>query len=137
MIKYLFSPQVNIVVFILVFRKMMGTRHMQNKTQIEKVKAGIKASAVILPLLGITWLFGLLAFNSATIAFKYIFAIANSLQGFMIFIFHCLLNKQVRTSKKLKEIVMCYTPRRILANFVHLVPRSTAQVVLLLSCSCP
>ena len=108
----LFSPQVNIVVFILVIREMMGTRQLQSKTQIEKVKAGIKASAVILPLLGITWLFGLLAFNSATIAFKYIFAIANSLQGFMIFIFHCLLNKQVRTSKKLKEIVMCYTSRR-------------------------
>ena len=70
---------------------------MQNKTQIEKVKAGIKASAVILPLLGITWLFGLLAFNFETITFKYIFAIANSLQGLLIFIFHCLLNKQVRT----------------------------------------
>ena len=103
MIKCLFSPQVNIVVFILVIRKMMATRHMQNKTQIEKVKAGIKASAVILPLLGITWLFGLFAFNSTTIAFKYIFAITNSLQGFMIFIFHCLLNKQVRASKNLKK----------------------------------
>ena len=96
MIKCLFCPQVNIVVFILVIRKMMGTRHVQNKTQIEKVKAGIKASAVVLPLLGITWLFGLLAFSSETIAFKYIFAIANSLQGLAIFIFHCLLNKQVR-----------------------------------------
>ncbi|XP_044174180.1 uncharacterized protein LOC114947269 isoform X5 [Acropora millepora] len=91
---------VNIVVFILVIREMMGTRQLQSKTQIEKVKAGIKASAVILPLLGITWLFGLLAFNSATIAFKYIFAIANSLQGFMIFIFHCLLNKQIRDAIK-------------------------------------
>ncbi|XP_067032059.1 uncharacterized protein [Acropora muricata] len=91
---------VNIVVFILVIRKMMATRHMQNKTQIGKVKAGIKASAVILPLLGITWLFGLLAFNSATIAFKYIFAISNSLQGFMIFIFHCLLNEQIRDAIK-------------------------------------
>ncbi|KAK2547207.1 Adhesion G protein-coupled receptor L3 [Acropora cervicornis] len=85
---------VNIVVFILAIRKMMGTKHAQSKTQIGKVKAGIKASAVILPLLGITWLFGLFAFNSTTIAFKYIFAITNSLQGFMIFIFHCLLNKQ-------------------------------------------
>jgi len=91
----LFYPQINIVVFILVIRQMMGTRHVQNKTQIEKVKAGVKASAVILPLLGITWLFGLLSFSSATVAFKYIFAIFNSLQGLMIFIFHCLLNKQV------------------------------------------
>lgn len=91
--------QINIVVFILVIRQMMGTRHVQNKTQIEKVKAGVKASAVILPLLGITWLFGLLSFSSSTVAFKYLFAITNSLQGLMIFIFHCLLNKQVRGHK--------------------------------------
>ena len=88
--------QINIVVFILVIRQMMGTRHAQNMTQIEKVKAGVKASAVILPLLGITWLFGLLSFSSSTVVFKYLFAITNSLQGLMIFIFHCLLNEQVR-----------------------------------------
>ena len=84
------------MVFILVMRQMMGTKYMQNKTQVEKVKTGVKASGVILPLLGITWLFGLLSFNSDTIIFKYIFTIFNSLQGLMIFIFHCLLNKQVR-----------------------------------------
>ena len=103
------------MVFILVIRQMMGTRHVQNKTQIEKVKVGVKASAVILPLLGITWLFGLLAFNSAAVAFKYIFAIANSLQGLMIFIFHCLLNKKVRNQillliycKYRSNIVFCF-----------------------------
>ena len=68
---------------------------MQNKTQVEKVRTGVKASGVILPLLGITWLFGLLSFNSDTIIFKYIFTIFNSLQGLMIFIFHCVLHKQV------------------------------------------
>lgn len=94
--------QINIVVFILVIRQMMGTRHVQNKTQIDKVKAGAKATAVILPLLGITWVFGLLTFSSSTVAFQYIFAIANSLQGLMIFIFHCLLNKQVRGHKCFK-----------------------------------
>ena len=74
---------------------MMGTKYMQNKTQVEKVRTGVKASGVILPLLGITWLFGLLSFNSDIIIFKYIFTIFNSLQGLMIFIFHCVLNKQV------------------------------------------
>ncbi|XP_058959688.2 uncharacterized protein [Pocillopora verrucosa] len=91
---------INIVVFILVIRQMMGTRHIQNKTQFEKVKAGVKASAVVLPLLGIAWLFGLLSISSSTIAFKYIFVIANSLQGLMIFIFHCLLNKQIQDAVK-------------------------------------
>lgn len=83
------------MVFILVIRQMMSTRHIQNKTQIEKVKAGVKASAVVLPLLGVTWLFGLLSINTSTIGFQYVFVIFNSLQGLMIFIFHCLLNKQV------------------------------------------
>ena len=92
------------MVFILSIRQMMGTRHVQNKTQIEKVKAGLKASAVVLPLLGITWLFGLLSFSSSTVAFKYIFAISNSLQGLMIFIFHCLLNKQVRENTQRKPV---------------------------------
>ena len=86
----------NAVVFILVMYRMMGTKFIQDKTQIEKVKAGIKASVVILPLLGLTWLFGLLGFSSDTIEFKYIFAVSNSLQGLMIFIFHCALNKEVR-----------------------------------------
>ena len=83
------------MVFFLVIRQMMGTKYMKNKTQVEKVITGVKASGVILPLLGITWLFGLLSFNSDTIIFKYIFTIFNSLQGLMIFIFHCVLNKQV------------------------------------------
>ena len=83
------------MVFISVMRQMMGTKYMQNKTQVEKVRTGVKASGVILPLLGITWLFGLLSFNSDAIIFKYIFTIFNSLQGLMIFIFHCVLNKQV------------------------------------------
>ena len=88
--------QINTVVFILVMYRMLGTKFIQDKKQIEKVKAGIKASMVILPLLGLTWLFGLLGFSSDTIVFKYMFAILNSLQGLMIFIFHCALNKEVR-----------------------------------------
>ena len=94
-----FFTQINIVVYILVILQMKGTRYMKNKTQIGKLKAGVKASAVILPLLGITWLFGLLSFNLDIIVFKYIFTVFNSLQGLMIFIFHCALNKQVFLSR--------------------------------------
>jgi hypothetical protein len=35
---------------------------------------------VLLPLLGLTWVFGLMAVNEKSIAFQYIFAILNSLQ---------------------------------------------------------
>lgn len=35
---------------------------------------------MLMPLLGITWAFGLLSVNSETVAFQYLFAIVNSLQ---------------------------------------------------------
>ena len=90
--------QINIVVIALVIRQIMRPvpgKHVTEKTQIEKVKTGIRRSVAILPLLGITWLFGLLSFSSATVTFKYIFSITNSLQGLMIFVFHCLLDDKV------------------------------------------
>lgn len=40
----------------------------------------VKAVAVLLPILGISWIFGVLAVNSHSLAFLYIFAIFNSLQ---------------------------------------------------------
>lgn len=83
------------MVYVEVIRSMMGSSLTRNKTQIEKVKAGVKASVVLFPLLEITWLFGLLSFSSETIAFKYLFAILNSLQGLTIFVFKFALNKQV------------------------------------------
>ncbi|OCU01961.1 hypothetical protein XELAEV_180077397mg, partial [Xenopus laevis] len=53
-----------------------------------------KAVAVLLPILGSSWVFGVLAVNDQTIVFQYMFAIFNSLQGFFIFLFHCLLNSE-------------------------------------------
>jgi len=92
-----FSFQINIILLIIVVKKALSTHVMLARTQLQKIRAGIKAAIVSLPLLGITWTFGLLAFNSDTIFFKYMFAIFNSLQGLMIFVFHCALNKQVIT----------------------------------------
>ena len=40
----------------------------------------LKAAVIILPILGCTWVFGLLAINEDTIAFAWIFTILNSLQ---------------------------------------------------------
>lgn len=49
-------------------------------------RLGIKCSIVLLPLLGITWVFGVLAFDQATVVFLYLFAIFNSLQVFSFWI---------------------------------------------------
>ncbi|KAI5945088.1 Adhesion G-protein coupled receptor D1 [Manis javanica] len=64
-----------------------------------------KAVAVLLPLLGTSWGFGVLAVNSQAVVFQYVFAILNSSQGFFIFLFHCLLNSEVRAAFKHKTKV--------------------------------
>uniref|UniRef100_A0A8D1V7S1 Adhesion G protein-coupled receptor D1 n=1 Tax=Sus scrofa TaxID=9823 RepID=A0A8D1V7S1_PIG len=68
-----------------------------------------KAVAVLLPILGTSWLFGVLAVNSEAVVFQYMFAILNSLQGFFIFLFHCLLNSEVRAAFKHKTKVWSLT----------------------------
>ncbi|KAL2298248.1 hypothetical protein Nmel_015235 [Mimus melanotis] len=64
-----------------------------------------KAVAVLLPILGSSWIFGILAVNAHALVFQYIFAVFNSLQGFFMFLFHCLLNSEVRAAFKHKTKV--------------------------------
>ena len=49
-------------------------------------------------LLGITWIFALLAVGKATMYFQWLFCIFNSLQGFFIFVFYTLRNQDVKKS---------------------------------------
>ncbi|RMX37440.1 hypothetical protein pdam_00025494 [Pocillopora damicornis] len=63
-------------------------------------RIGIKASVVMIPLLGVTWLFGLL--SPVHKAFAYIFTILNSAQGFLIFTLHCVRNTQIKERFKRK-----------------------------------
>ncbi|TKS79090.1 Adhesion G-protein coupled receptor D1 [Collichthys lucidus] len=77
------------------------------------VKLTVKAVAVLLPILGISWIFGVLAINSHSLVFLYIFAIFNSLQGFFVFLFHCLLNSEVRAAFKHKTKVWSLTSSSI------------------------
>uniref|UniRef100_A0A8C3G5Z0 Adhesion G protein-coupled receptor D1 n=1 Tax=Cyclopterus lumpus TaxID=8103 RepID=A0A8C3G5Z0_CYCLU len=77
------------------------------------VKLTVKAVAVLLPILGISWIFGVLAVNRHSLLFLYIFAVFNSLQGFFVFLFHCLLNSEVRAAFKHKTKVWSLTSSSI------------------------
>lgn len=87
---------VNLVVIILVFRAMCSTSSMLRKSVEEKAKSGAHGACVLLPVLGLTWLFGIFSINEKIVAFQYLFALFNSMQGLLIFVFHCVLNKQIR-----------------------------------------
>ncbi|KAM6155795.1 adhesion G-protein coupled receptor D1 [Rhynchocyon petersi] len=72
-------------------------------------KLTAKAVAVLLPILGTSWVFGVLAVNNQAVVFQYLFAVLNSLQGLFIFLFHCLLNSEVRAAFKHKTKVWSLT----------------------------
>ena len=109
-----FFFKINLVIFVLALRSALsssdvstartlrsttkdstGTTQSAAGTTLRKAKVALKGSTILLPILGLTWLFGLLVFNRDTIVFKYLFAICNSLQGIMIFLFHVVINKKV------------------------------------------
>lgn len=59
------------------------------------VAAWAKGALSLEVILGVTWLFGFFFVSHSTLIMAYIFAILNTLQGFFIYCFHCLGNKQV------------------------------------------
>uniref|UniRef100_A0A8D1RM29 Adhesion G protein-coupled receptor D1 n=1 Tax=Sus scrofa TaxID=9823 RepID=A0A8D1RM29_PIG len=103
--------QVNIGILIAVTRviSQISADNYKIHGDPSAFKLTAKAVAVLLPILGTSWLFGVLAVNSEAVVFQYMFAILNSLQGFFIFLFHCLLNSEVRAAFKHKTKVWSLT----------------------------
>ncbi|XP_060584223.1 adhesion G-protein coupled receptor D1-like [Ruditapes philippinarum] len=88
---------VNFIIVVLVIRTMCGTTAMSKKSNKGRAKAALRCILVLMPVMGLTWGFGALSLNSYTsIVFQFIFAILNSFQGLLIFIFHCLMDKKIK-----------------------------------------
>lgn len=66
-------------------------------------RSWVIGAIALLCLLGLTWAFGLMYINESTVIMAYLFTIFNSLQGMFIFIFHCILQKKVRTPTRQKD----------------------------------
>ncbi|MFT7796880.1 adhesion G-protein coupled receptor D1 isoform X7, partial [Arapaima gigas] len=111
----LFVIAVNIGILIAVTRiiSRISGENYKVHGDANAVKLTAKAVAVLLPILGISWIFGVLAINRHSLPFQYLFAVFNSLQGFFIFLFHCLLNSEVRAAFKHKTKVWSLTSSSI------------------------
>ncbi|CAH3159244.1 unnamed protein product [Pocillopora meandrina] len=90
---------INILILTRVIREITRMQPTGDQ-QSQQLRVGIRACMVMIPLLGITWLFGLL--SPLHKAFSYIFTILNSTQGFLIFVLHCVRNSQIRERFKRK-----------------------------------
>ncbi|XP_032085514.1 adhesion G-protein coupled receptor D1 [Thamnophis elegans] len=111
----LFIIVVNICILIAVTRVIsrISAENYKVHGEANALKLTAKAVAVLLPILGSSWIFGILAVNERALVFQYMFAIFNSLQGFFIFLFHCLLNSEVRAAFKHKTKVWSLTSSSI------------------------
>ncbi|PFX23423.1 putative G-protein coupled receptor 133 [Stylophora pistillata] len=69
-----------------------------------KFNAALKTVVVLFPLLGLSWFFGFMWVLTSSRPFLYAFVILSSLQGVFILLFHCIGNREVRSSiKQIKD----------------------------------
>ncbi|XP_078355587.1 adhesion G-protein coupled receptor G6-like [Oculina patagonica] len=87
---------INFVIFILALRTINRTGAMVSAEKKSTQYHRARTAFAILLLLGLTWAFGALAVSRAQLVFDYLFCIFNSLQGFLIFYFHCIRHQEVR-----------------------------------------
>lgn len=60
-------------------------------------RASLWSSCVVLPLLALTWMSAVLAITDRRSAlFQILFAVFDSLEGFVIVMVHCILRREVR-----------------------------------------
>ncbi|XP_073685775.1 uncharacterized protein [Garra rufa] len=82
-----------IVVMIQLCRiKQQNPQNVQNRSGWQEMRS----VAGLTVLLGLTWGFAFFAWGPVNLAFMYLFAIFNTLQGFFIFVFHCAMKENVR-----------------------------------------
>uniref|UniRef100_A0A1I7SCZ5 EGF-like domain-containing protein n=1 Tax=Bursaphelenchus xylophilus TaxID=6326 RepID=A0A1I7SCZ5_BURXY len=99
-------------VLVLALRTVLAVRN-RDRSLAAKVLGWLKGSAMLLFLLGITWVFGFLsAIHVLQPYVAYIFTILNSLQGTFIFFLHVVMNDKARQCvlRCLKEGVCCQSP---------------------------
>ncbi|XP_071835172.1 adhesion G-protein coupled receptor D1-like [Apostichopus japonicus] len=90
---------VNGTVAYLVMKTFLSIKANKDKTESEKIRASVRAVLVMLPVLGLTWFFGLLLLVQPTVEiFQYMFVILNGLQGVLVFLLHLVLNEDVRSA---------------------------------------
>ncbi|XP_056016129.1 adhesion G protein-coupled receptor L3-like [Ostrea edulis] len=96
---------INFAILAVAMRALFSSSFMIKKSIRDKARSGIRGTCALLPVLGLTWVFGILYIDENTIIFGYLFAVFNSLQGLFIFLFHVLLNNQVRKaiSRKIQK----------------------------------
>ncbi|XP_039593742.1 adhesion G-protein coupled receptor G6 isoform X18 [Polypterus senegalus] len=96
----------NVAMFIVVMVQICGRNGKRtNRTMREEVLRNLRSVVSLTFLLGMTWGFAFFSWGPVHLAFTYLFAIFNSLQGLFIFVFHCALKENVQ--KQWRRYLCC------------------------------
>eukprot|EP00058_Branchiostoma_floridae_P013013 XP_002598501.1 hypothetical protein BRAFLDRAFT_66878 [Branchiostoma floridae] len=89
----------NTIVYIMVISKLTcrgRTKGRVADSGKSATKQQLRIAIAVMVLVGLTWIFGFFMISDGRIVFSYLFCIFNSLQGFFIFIFQCVRQKEVQ-----------------------------------------
>ncbi|XP_038052047.1 uncharacterized protein LOC119724848 [Patiria miniata] len=90
----------NLVTFVLVVRSLvkndMGDAVNKQRTQLQKLSSRLQNAVCMSVLLGLSWAFGFLSITLGTFVYQLIFCLANSVQGFLVFVLFCVRSTDVR-----------------------------------------
>ncbi|XP_073782549.1 adhesion G protein-coupled receptor B1 isoform X22 [Danio rerio] len=96
---------VNMVIGILVFNKLVSKDGITDMKLKERAGASLWSSCVVLPLLALTWMSAVLAITDRRSAlFQILFAVFDSLEGFVIVMVHCILRREVQEAVKCRVV---------------------------------
>ncbi|XP_072519724.1 adhesion G-protein coupled receptor G2 isoform X2 [Salminus brasiliensis] len=91
----------NISVFIMVLAQIRGLQLNKGVGRNGRALHDLRVVASLTFLLGLTWILVFFAWGPVRVPLLYLFAVLNSLQGFFIFVFHCLMKENVRKQWRL------------------------------------
>ncbi|XP_051764012.1 adhesion G-protein coupled receptor G6 isoform X2 [Ctenopharyngodon idella] len=83
-------------IFLVVLIQIRNMQFNQPAGTRSGILKDLRAVASLTFLLGLTWFVAFLAWGPVKVFLLYLFSILNSLQGFFIFVFHCLMKENVR-----------------------------------------
>ncbi|XP_040324498.1 adhesion G-protein coupled receptor G4 [Herpailurus yagouaroundi] len=86
----------NLSMFCTVLAQLNSMNSQSQRTRRKIILRDLKGTTSLTFLLGLTWGFAFFAWGPVRIFFLYLFAIFNTLQGFLIFVFYCMMKESVR-----------------------------------------
>lgn len=87
----------NLIIFLMViFNILIGPGGKLRATERDLTLAQLRLSVFLFFLLGLSWIFGLLATTKAGLVFSYLFCLTATIQGFVLFVYFIILDPGTR-----------------------------------------